>query len=134
MILLIEAIQGSNLQFQGGVLLVALILIQCSKRMDILPLPNCIVGIICFAGVFSFWIMIDFIKHFKVYNFVHYSFMNYAIHKPIQQFYNKIIAMCFKPRLTCYLINLYGGGVITVFFILAFVMIAFKLNPRYLNS
>lgn len=116
-----------------GVITIVLALIRCSKGMHVLRLPNYIVMVICLIGVYSFWIVVDFVRNCKVYYFVKYSFMNYALHKPVQQFYNKIVAMLFKPTLAGYLVNLLGGGIITVGFIIVFVKIASKLTPRLLE-
>ena len=116
-----------------GRIIIVLILLRYSESIDVHWFSSYIIMGICLIGVHSFWIAIDFTRNCKVYHFVKYSFMNYAIHKPIQQLYNKIIAMISKPTLAGYLVNLLGGGIITVGFIILFVKIASKLTPHLLE-
>lgn len=136
------AIRGGNFinkrssKFQANVslliLLIILIILRVSRGIKILEISNYWMMILCIVGTYSFWTIFDFTRNLKVYNFVKYSFINYAVHKPVQQLYNKIIAICFAPSVVSYIINLYGGCLMTLIFIYIFVQVMLKIVPKFL--
>lgn len=114
------------------ILLIILIILRVSRGIKILEISNYWMMILCIVGTYSFWTIFDFTRNLKVYNFVKYSFINYAVHKPVQQLYNKIIAICFAPSVISYIINLYGGCLMTLIFIYIFVKVMLKIVPKFL--
>ena len=55
--------------------------------------------------------------------------MIYAMHKPIQQLWNKITARLFAPNLLTHIANLYGGLLVTIFIIFLIIIILRKWFP-----
>lgn len=97
-----------------------------------------IVLLLCnIVGCYSFWHLMDYFVAIKIKPewLLKVSFLLYALHKPIMQLWNKLIAkICGGVgNIYIYSINVLGGVLFTVLVIITVIYTMRKLTPKLLK-
>ena len=120
-------------------LIVSLVLITYIQGSDIKQrvsyfvrlLLNCTVLISSIIGSTCFY---DIVSHFlgkkTVKWYTKTSFLIYAIHKPVEQVFNKVVAKLFAASLGAHLLNLFGGTLFTLTVVLVTIYVMGKIVPK----
>lgn len=96
-------------------------------------MTNALALLLDVIGTICFWNLLNsFFKKRPAKWYTNCSFLIYAMHKPIQQAFNKITARLFSADLFGYTFNLLGGTVFSLCVILVFVCIMERFMPRVL--
>ena len=74
----------------------------------------------------------DYLVNKKVRWYTKSSFMIYALHKPFEQAFNKVVAKLFSPTLLAHLINVFGGVTFTFIVVLTAVKVMNYVCPKLL--
>lgn len=93
---------------------------------------NAIMIVLITSAMWLFWRAIDIVEAIPAKWYTKCAFLIYAMHKPIQQSYNKLIASYFSADLYTYCLNLVGGLVFTSISILSIVYVLHSITPRFL--
>ena len=115
----ITYIQGSDIR--QNTTFINQILIHC------VVLLTDVVGSLCFYNLIRYFFWNTGVKWYT-----RTSFLIYAMHKPIMQAYNKIIAKLFTANLFSHLLNLFGGIIFTTTVLLLTILIMNKIMPKTL--
>ncbi|MBE6877564.1 MAG: acyltransferase [Ruminococcaceae bacterium] len=81
-------------------------------------------------GMCSFWIFMDFSRRMNIRSYMKYSFYIYSMHKPVQQIFNKIFSIILPTNLISYLINFYGGTILTLIVIFIAALVLTRYFPK----
>lgn len=96
-----------------------------------LPL-NLVLLLFSLIGLLSYLKLTEGLVSFKLPYISQFTFIIYALHKPILQALNKILAKLFAPNLFVYLINNYVLPLVTIFFIYIIICLFDKFCKKLL--
>ena len=120
-LVLITYIQGSDIKQRVSYIIH--LLLNCSV------LISSIIGSACFYNIVS-----RFLGEKTVKWYARTSFLIYAMHKPIEQAFNKVVAKFFSAGLEAHLLNLFGGVLFTLTVVLVAIWVMGKIMPKLTSA